>query len=77
MNVVTREFIARNGSPTVHHSFFHPVVNSKAAYVTTAPIYGLFLNELIQDNFSTVHHCELFIYKENVLFTFKEYGSQW
>ena len=44
MNVVTREFIARNGSPTVHHSFFHPVVNSKAAYVTTAPIYGLFLN---------------------------------
>lgn len=32
MNVVTREFTACNGSPTVHYSFFHPVVNSKAAF---------------------------------------------
>lgn len=32
MNVVTREFIACNGSPTVHHSLFHLVVNSKAAF---------------------------------------------
>lgn len=77
--MVTREFIGCNGSLTVHHSFLHLFVNSKAAFskltdqngrVCYDGPYALVILELayILDNFSTLHHGQPFIYKEKVLF---------